>query len=136
MNHVEVAFNPPGIAVRVRCFEEDSETDLVTVRDELLIGPEPTPETVNRFVRGVMPAGVTLPSASVTVSLSPTPTSRALASSTPRMILNLPGARSARSPLVITVAIPETDASRSGSIPRSSAPLRRSPNTSSAWPLT
>ena len=57
--------------------------------------------------RNMIPAGVTLPSASVTVTLSPTPTCIASASSTPSTILKSPAVNSRRVRLTcITPPIP------------------------------
>ena len=100
------------------------------------------PTTVNALARGMKPIGVTLPSATSTVILSPMPTPSSSASSLPSTMSNLPGCRSDSLPAIIFLESTDTSPSRSGNTPRNITPCSLFPcsiasrSTYGAAPIT
>ncbi|MOA06232.1 hypothetical protein D3C78_1258630 [compost metagenome] len=78
------------------------------------------PTTVKRFMRGNMPAGVTVTSGATKVSLSPIPTPSLAAALSPIMMPKSPGARASSLPSRMKLSMIDTCRSWAGSMPLSS----------------
>ncbi|MCY1428117.1 hypothetical protein D9M71_439900 [compost metagenome] len=78
------------------------------------------PTTVKRFMRGNIPAGVTVTSGATKVSLSPTARPSLVAALSPIMMPNSPGLSASRSPCLMKASMIETLRSWDGSMPLSS----------------
>ncbi len=94
------------------------------------------PVSVNCFSRGITPAGVICPPAATSVTLSPTRTPSARASSAPSTMFQLPGVSAASVLSRSCAASGVTVASSAGEMPRTMAARMSSPRATSACAAT
>ena len=101
------------------------------------------PRTVNCFIRGTTPAGLTVPCGAISASRSPSIRPSWLASTRPMTMPKLPGVSADRLPSTTCPAMSETCGSMAGTMPRTSAPrtvwlreMTTCPDTKGAAPVT